>query len=37
VETVSGWWRSAPHANIGIRTGVESGLVVLDIDGTPAS
>jgi hypothetical protein len=31
--TVDGWWRSHPHANVGIRTGVESGLVVLDVDG----
>jgi Bifunctional DNA primase/polymerase, N-terminal len=30
---VSGWWRSVPHANVGIRTGTESGLVVLDVDG----
>jgi Bifunctional DNA primase/polymerase, N-terminal len=33
VETVREWWRSVPHANIGIRTGIESGLVVLDVDG----
>lgn len=31
-ETVHEWWRSYPHANIGIRTGGRSGLVVLDID-----
>jgi hypothetical protein len=27
------WWASQPRANIGIRTGHQSGLVVLDIDG----
>ncbi|MFK7823619.1 MAG: DUF3987 domain-containing protein [Oligoflexales bacterium] len=26
------WWREVPNANIGILTGKESGLVVLDID-----
>ncbi len=26
------WWRRWPHANIGIRTGAPSGLVVLDVD-----
>lgn len=26
------WWRRWPDANIGIRTGQESGLVVLDVD-----
>jgi Bifunctional DNA primase/polymerase, N-terminal len=33
VATVAGWWRSVPHANVGIRTGAESRLVVLDVDG----
>ena len=26
------WWREKPRANIGIRTGAESGLVLLDVD-----
>jgi hypothetical protein len=26
------WWRRWPEANVGIRTGRESGLVVLDVD-----
>jgi hypothetical protein len=30
---VDAWWRARPHANVGIRTGAESGLVVLDVDG----
>lgn len=31
-ETLARWWQGDPMANIGIRTGVASGLVVLDID-----
>lgn len=31
-QRVNAWWRRWPHANIGIRTGRESGLVVLDVD-----
>jgi hypothetical protein len=30
---ISGWWGQWPDANVAIRTGVESGLVVLDVDG----
>jgi Bifunctional DNA primase/polymerase, N-terminal len=30
--TVERWWHSYRHANIGIRTGSASGLVVLDVD-----
>lgn len=30
--TIRKWWTKWPDANIGIRTGAESGLVVLDID-----
>lgn len=30
--TVLNWWRESPAANIGILTGSESGLVVIDID-----
>lgn len=29
---INEWWNRWPNANIGIRTGIESGLVVLDID-----
>lgn len=31
-ETISRWWDVWPDANIGIATGKESGLVVLDVD-----
>lgn len=31
-ETIQRWWRVWPEANIGIATGHESGLVVLDVD-----
>ena len=31
-DQVDEWWRKQPDANIGIRTGAESGLVVLDVD-----
>jgi hypothetical protein len=31
-EVVSRWWRRWPDANIGVRTGGESGLIVLDVD-----
>jgi hypothetical protein len=30
---VEAWWRTCPAANIGVRTGAVSGLVVLDVDG----
>jgi hypothetical protein len=30
--TIGGWWRQWPAANVGILTGAESGLVVLDVD-----
>ncbi len=29
---IAGWWRRWPDANVGIATGAESGLVVLDVD-----
>lgn len=32
-ELVNDWWRSFPDANVAIRTGAESGVVVLDVDG----
>jgi putative DNA primase/helicase len=31
--TIIGWWRTWPTANIGIVTGADSDLVVLDVDG----
>lgn len=31
-ETIASWWREHPRANIGILTGEDSGLVVLDVD-----
>ena len=30
---VKSWWEAFPNANIGIRTGKESGIFVVDIDG----
>jgi hypothetical protein len=30
--TIKQWWKKWPKANIGIRTGADSGLVVLDVD-----
>lgn len=29
---LSSWWRRWPHANVAIRTGAESGLIVVDVD-----
>jgi Bifunctional DNA primase/polymerase, N-terminal len=31
--TVESWWCAVPNANVGVRTGGESRLVVLDVDG----
>ena len=31
-EQISQWWTQWPDANIGVRTGAESGIVVIDID-----
>lgn len=31
-EQITAWWRQWPEANIGVRTGFISGIVVLDID-----
>lgn len=31
-DRIWSWWRRWPEANVGIRTGRESGLVVLDVD-----
>jgi hypothetical protein len=31
-SVIASWWQRCPDANIGIRTGSESGLVVLDVD-----
>ncbi len=33
VHQIQQWWTQNPNANIGIRTGVESGVTVIDIDG----
>ena len=33
-STIMNWWRETPNANIGILTGSESGIIVLDIDPT---
>ncbi len=33
-DTIRGWWRCWPTANVGIATGRASGLLVLDVDGT---
>jgi hypothetical protein len=32
-DTIKGWWTRWPNANIGVRTGPESNLLVVDIDG----
>ncbi len=31
-SAIRSWWHRSPHANLGIRTGAASGLVVVDID-----
>jgi len=31
-DIIDGWWERNPTANIGIRTGAESGIIVLDVD-----
>jgi hypothetical protein len=33
LETIDRWWREAPPANVAIRTGPESAVWVLDVDG----
>jgi len=33
IDVIRGWWQVVPRANVGVRTGAESGLVVLDVDG----
>lgn len=33
LDELGRWWSRAPLANVGIRTGAESGLVVVDVDG----
>jgi len=30
---IDAWWLESPNANIGVATGTESGVVVLDVDG----
>lgn len=34
-EQIAAWWRRWPRANVGIATGAESNLGVLDVDGEP--
>jgi putative DNA primase/helicase len=36
-ERITAWWKASPTANIGIRTGAESGIFVLDIDSREAA
>lgn len=31
-ERIDAWWNQWPDANLGVRTGIESGLVVVDVD-----
>ncbi len=31
-EQIKRWWKRWPHANVGIRSGAESGFVVVDVD-----
>lgn len=31
-HVLAAWWKRWPHANVAIRTGAESGLVVVDVD-----
>jgi len=32
-DTIKGWWTKCPDANIGIATGLKSGIAVVDVDG----
>jgi hypothetical protein len=32
-KVITAWWKQWPKANVGIRTGEEAGVVVLDVDG----
>ncbi|MBZ5624683.1 MAG: bifunctional DNA primase/polymerase [Acidobacteriia bacterium] len=32
-STIKSWWRGFPSANVGVATGVQSGLFVIDVDG----
>ncbi|HET7321430.1 MAG TPA: bifunctional DNA primase/polymerase [Longimicrobiaceae bacterium] len=34
-DVLNRWWKRTPAANVGIATGAESGLLVLDLDGDP--
>jgi len=36
VEKVRAWWRTDPNANVGIRTGRQSRIIVLDVDSEAA-
>ena len=33
VDQIRKWWRGAPDANLGLRCGLASGIIVVDIDG----
>ena len=35
VKMIQFWWEAFPDSNIGIRTGKESGIIVVDVDGPP--
>jgi Bifunctional DNA primase/polymerase, N-terminal/Family of unknown function (DUF5906)/Primase C terminal 1 (PriCT-1) len=32
IDVINGWWSRTPEANVGIRTGVANGIMVLDVD-----
>jgi hypothetical protein len=36
LSRISEWWRAYPHANVGLSTGAESGVFVVDLDGEAA-
>jgi hypothetical protein len=36
-EVIKSWWRAEPTANVAVRTGAVSNLVVLDVDGAEAA
>lgn len=36
-DVIKGWWKRWPTANVGIATGEQSGIIVLDVDGEEGS